>query len=153
GHDMSNLIMPVRVRLAAIERTLGPNGADDVAAIRQCVDQLQHLAAGLRMLTGDPRKDLVGEKTDLGSWAKDVTPLFRNVLPKETKLELRLGQGLPPVAVARHSLTQAVFNLVQNAADALRERSGGVLIIGAEAHDSAVELSVQDNGPGMSEEV
>jgi signal transduction histidine kinase len=52
-------------------------------------------------------------------------------------------------------LTQAAFNLVQNAVDAMREREfGHVTVTGAcDREASSIVLEVIDDGPGMPEEV
>jgi hypothetical protein len=59
------------------------------------------------------------------------------------------------VAVGRASLTQAVFNLVQNAGDALRGRGSGRVTISVadDPQAPALVLRVTDDGPGMTQEV
>jgi signal transduction histidine kinase len=49
GHDMGNLLVPVRVRLEALESAaLPPELAGDVQAIKTSTQYLQRLANGLR---------------------------------------------------------------------------------------------------------
>ena len=81
--------------------------------------------------------------------------MIRNAIPPGVVLSARLESGLPPVRVGKAALAQIVFNLVQNAGDALRGRKDGAIHILAQADGAmgAVRVGVEDNGPGMSEEV
>jgi len=156
GHDMGNLLLPVRMRLDALkEEDLSAWVRADVEAISQCAEYLQRLAAGLRLFALDPEDTLAGEATDLGRWWPDVQPFFRNGLPTAVEFIADFPPDVPPVRVARHALTQSVFNLVQNAGDALRPRGAGRVRVAARAADQGrtVELRVEDDGPGMTPEV
>ena len=59
------------------------------------------------------------------------------------------------VAMGRAGLTQAVFNIVQNAADALRDRGHGRVAVHVEPgpRPSTIALEVSDDGLGMTAEV
>jgi signal transduction histidine kinase len=174
GHDIANLLLPVRVHIEALEheRDAQNQPSDHVAAIRACIGHLQRLAAGLRQLALDPEdSDASGpgaEDTDLRDWWLTVEPIIRNTLPRGVKLESEIPVGLR-AAVAAHQLSQAVVNLVQNAGDAISLRGGGAqgcvrvtaragreggsLPHGLWPGDDRVRVCVSDNGPGMSEEV
>jgi hypothetical protein len=57
------------------------------------------------------------------------------------------------IAMASHRFTQSIYNLVKNAGDAFFG-SGGIVRIAALADgDDRILVTVQDNGPGMSEKV
>ncbi len=153
GHDMANLLLPVRMRLESLERrTLSQEAQQDIDAVRQAAEHLQKLSSELRLLAMDPDDDGgPGASTDVGEWWSEASPLLRNILPREFGLEHRFPAGLPALAIARHQLTQLVFNLVQNAADALRARRTGTVRVWAEigADRQGVRLGVTDDGPGM----
>ena len=157
GHDMANMLLPVRVRLDTMERRGGsPEFRDDLRAFRSAVDYLQRLATGLRLLSLDPDDaGAAGGATALDTWWEDVSPLLRNVLPHHISLDHSIASPAPRVRVARHLLTQVVFNLVQNAGEALRGREGARVRIEAatDADRSQVRIAVSDNGPGMTPEV
>lgn len=70
---------------------------------------------------------------------------------KEVELALDLEQDLPRVAMSRDKLVQVVLNLVLNAADAVSP--GGRVIVRARSGVNGVELSVEDDGPGVAEQV
>jgi signal transduction histidine kinase len=162
GHDIANLLMPLRVHLDTLEAQLGGEGRpvnEGIAAIRVCVEHLQRLSSGLRQLALDPNSDSsAGEALHVREWWADAEPLLRNALPRNVRLESDFGggdEGPPDVAVSPHQLTQAVFNLVQNAGDVMRECQRGCVTVRARGEDAGkrVRVSVIDNGPGMSDEV
>lgn len=157
GHDMGNLLLPIHLQLETIDPSeLPPDAAAAVQSIGSCIGYLRRLASGLRLLALDPEDPAAsGQSTDLGEWWEEVTPLFKNAVPRGVSLETASEPGLPRVAIPRHALTQAVFNLVQNAGDALRERAAGAVRVWAkpEADGAQVRFGVTDDGPGMTEEV
>ncbi len=154
GHDMGNLLVPVRVRLESLSKSdLSNDQLEDVEAIRTSAEYLRRLASGLRMLALDPEQAVAGETTPLLAWWSEAEPMLKNVLPRAISIESRFPDTECRVAISRAALTQVIFNLVQNAGDALRSRGSGALTIEATLDDDAVRLSVSDDGPGMTPEV
>lgn len=156
GHDMGNLLLPIRMRLDSIEATeLTPSARADVHAIRQASEYLQRLARSLRLLAIDPESESDRESaTNLTEWWIEAEGMVRNGLPRHVTLHTDISADLPPVRMGKAGLTQVVFNLVQNAGDALRARAQGAVTIRAcrgEA-DDFITVSIVDDGPGMSEE-
>lgn len=178
GHDMGNLLLPMRVRLESLERQADLLGGEsragplrtvheDLHTLRRCVDYLQRLANGLRMFALDPESpDGPDHRTDLAEWWADAEPFLKNAVPKGVGLEVRVAPGTPPVAISRQAVTQAVFNLVQNAGDVMRDRGSGRIVVWTHVQSSPlhartdrggdrpmVELGISDDGPGMTPEV
>ncbi|MBC7835880.1 MAG: CHASE domain-containing protein [Phycisphaerales bacterium] len=158
GHDMGNLLLPIRLRLDILARKdLSDAVRENLEPIEQSADYLQKLTNGLRLLALDP-DDTGGRgaSTSLNSWWGDVSGLLRASLGREQVLHSDLPENLPPVAVAPHRLTQAVLNLIGNAGDAIRsanKRDGEVRVTARLEAGPMVALCVEDNGPGMSEHV
>ncbi|CAI8850426.1 two-component system, LuxR family, sensor kinase FixL [Pseudomonas sp. IT-P253] len=73
----------------------------------------------------------------------------------QVTIEDRLPDNLPPVYADRVLLEQVLLNLLRNAIDANREQHPGqpsLIVMAAEQGGGAtVEISVQDQGPGVSE--
>jgi len=67
---------------------------------------------------------------------------------QDVELELSLPDGLPSVALADEQLMQLVLNLVLNAVDALD--GGGRVRVAARPSAAGVQLTVEDNGPGVA---
>jgi PAS domain S-box-containing protein len=156
GHDIGNLLLPVRLRLDLLDHLHLPKAAKEhVQAIATCAEYLKKLSQGLRLFAIDPDDDgAIEGVTHLQAWWQEVEPFLRNALPRSITLEASLPESLPPITMPAHRLTQAMFNLVQNAGDALRDRSNGLVRIDAEvsADEQQLVLTVADNGPGMSDE-
>jgi PAS domain S-box-containing protein len=156
GHDMNNVLLPVRCRLDALDAQQLPEGTrEHVAAVRASVEYLQHLADGLHLLALDPDDvEASRETTDLGVWWPQVGPLLTKGLPKQVRFATSWPSDLPRLLVAPHRLTQAVLNLIVNAGEAVTAREGRVRLWAQPSDDGAtVRIGVSDNGCGMSDEV
>jgi len=177
GHDMSNMLLPMRAHLdAAAMASHHPVVQRHLGRVRSAVDYLQELADGLHFLAADPeRRDSGGtEGTDLAGWWGRSRALLSNPVPGHVRLVSSIPRALPRVAVAPHQITQAVLNLIVNAAQAIpkpsaaggrgRRARGGTIWLSASAEPGprgarggsapgAVRLKVRDDGTGMSDEV
>lgn len=156
GHDMGNLLMPMEARLSAMSSApLTSELREDVRAIGEACAYLRSLSRGLRLLAmGDDAAANPAEGVDIGAWANDVSPFLRHALRKGIELRIEV-EDAPPVRMSPASLTQVVFNLVQNAGDAMRARERGRVWVSATRADrpDRVILEVGDDGPGMSADV
>ena len=92
---------------------------------------------------------------DVGAALDEVLPF----LEKEAELaEIRVirevEEGLPRVRIEEVQLGEIVLNLVKNAIDAIRPlKRGGTIRIRAARQDRRVVLTVQDDGPGIPQDV
>jgi len=157
GHDLNNVLLPVRARLNAIEHSgLPASGLKHLAAIRQSISYLQHLSDGFHFLALDPDAESAdaesGGATDLHRWWDQVGELLRRALPKRVSLRVSIPATLPLVAMSSHWLTQAMLNLIINAGESITPRRKGRVRIWAELSDDgiAVRLAITDNGCGMT---
>lgn len=153
GHDLGNTILPVLCRLDALAAQDLPDAAqEDVAAVRHAVEYLRQLSQGLRhfALDRDGEHRSAGV-TRLPEWWKQASPLLRTAIPKRVRLEADLPADLPPVALSPNKLSQAVLNLVANAAEAIEEQ-GVVRVEARRAGGDALRLSISDTGRGMTPE-
>jgi signal transduction histidine kinase len=153
GHDMGNLLLPVRARLDVLSTYEFPAEVrEDLDAIGKCAAYLQNLARGLRSLSKDPQEGQLGS-TDLFTWLGTAMPFLRHAvhLSIEVRGEVPAGLGLAPLA--EHCLTQAVLNMVNNASDAIGSSRPGLIVVSARQEGEWLRLSVADNGPGMTDEV
>lgn len=156
GHDMGNLLLPVRVHIETLESMDLPAYArEELIGIRSSIEYLRKLAGGLRQLAIDPVRAAGTESTEIRSWWAEASTVLKNALPRGIRLEHSLPETDRWVSMPKAALTQAVFNLVQNAGDALRQRGTGTVsvTISVVDKDSGVHVCVSDDGPGMTEEV
>lgn len=171
GHDMNNVLLPVRARLNALKASgdagnISRPDRKHVDEIHKSVAYLQQLADGLHFLALDPdiEEDARGggHTTDLRQWWSQTGALLSKAVPKHVRVTASFSTGLPPISIAAHGLTQAILNLVVNAGEAIpppseRKRKGANVRISAEARSDKdgdwVCICVADNGTGMSDEV
>ncbi|MHC4810457.1 MAG: two-component system sensor histidine kinase NtrB [Planctomycetota bacterium] len=180
GHDMSNVLMPVRAHLNAVAPVADEAGVGEhVVAIRQSLAYLQQLADGLHFIALDPERENLSDRTTLASWWDEAGPILRKAVPFGVHFECDLPAELPPVRVPPHRLTQAVLNLVVNAGEAIRpaslndrgelerEKGDGTVRLWASRAPAldppdddpegmpreAIRICVGDDGEGMSPEV
>lgn len=155
GHDMGNLLLPLRLRLDSLNSMKLPETAQrDLEAIAKVVEYLQRLATGLRSLAVDPRADRAHAETRIRTWWADVHNLLKNALPPSVILDAEIPARLPVARISPAALTQAVLNVVQNAGHALQGRADARIVIRAvhDAERSQLRITVRDNGPGLDEE-
>jgi signal transduction histidine kinase len=158
GHDMNNVLLPVRARLNALEHAgITEAALSHVTAVRRSVAYLQHLSDGLHFLAVDPDgpgASSNGEgSTNLASWWKQVGALLAKGVPKNVKITSDFPPKLPLVSVAPHWLTQAMLNLIVNAGESFSKgKTGARVRIWAKVEDGGrmVQLGVTDNGRGMT---
>lgn len=168
GHDMNNVLLPLRAHVNVIEATVRreyPNASvrGTLTSIREGIGYLQNLADGMHYLAMDSEQassECEGdEETALEPWWQVVEPMLRTVVPVKAVLEIDLAEGLPHIGMGAHDLTRTMLNLLGNARDAVKQRhgregSGATVRIEARScmhrDRCAVQLTVSDNGAGMS---
>ncbi|MDP1662779.1 MAG: PAS domain S-box protein, partial [Phycisphaerales bacterium] len=168
GHDMNNVLLPMRTRMNALDAMVLPKAATEhLVQMRKSCAYLQQLTDGLHMLALSPDEDdATDAATDLHEWWSTVGPLLTKAVPKGVRFESTVARGLPRVPVAPHKLTQAVLNLIVNAGEAIqsmRKRPHRAVVrlwahapggkAAVKAGSREVHLGVADNGPGMTPEV
>ncbi|MBY0112931.1 MAG: PAS domain S-box protein [Phycisphaerales bacterium] len=161
GHDMNNVLLPVRARLNALEHAgIPPAAQTHLKAVRRSVAYLQNLSDGLHDLALDPDGSglsvVRSGVTDLSRWWRHVGPLISKAIPTHVKLHASFSPGLPPVAIAPHWLTQAMLNLIVNAGEAMPARRTGswIKLTAKKSEDGRwMRVSVRDNGRGMTQAI
>ena len=149
GHEINNSLAPIRSIARSLTEALGRGaGADSddfrsgLSVIAARSEALSRFMAAYARLARLPRPTLA--PVDLGLLARRVAGL-------ETRLAVTICSDAPlSVAVDADQLEQLLINLVSNAVDAALETGGGVRLAW-EAVDHAAELTIEDDGPGLSE--
>ncbi|MGE5463792.1 MAG: sensor histidine kinase, partial [Syntrophothermus sp.] len=88
----------------------------------------------------------------------DILDLLSHVLSltssqlrsKNIHIKTQLPESMPEIFAVSSQIQQIFFNLILNALDAMPE--GGELTVGAQAVTDGVEITFEDNGPGIPEE-
>jgi two-component system sensor kinase FixL len=158
AHELNQPLSAIATYARACERLL--ESADpDLTETRSSLHEIGEEAfrAGdiirhLRQLVGGQASEHT--VTDLNELIEDISVLAQaDARVHTTQLELDLAEGLPRVNADRVQLQQVLLNLVRNALEALQELPAAgrkITICTTRASDDLVEMSVSDNGPGLS---
>jgi PAS domain S-box-containing protein len=166
AHDFNNLLAIIQGNLEFVgERTIGDADCremidDALVAVKRGADLTHQLLAYSRRQPLDP------ELVDLEELIGDFVKLLRRTLGEAIDIKQITPAGLWKTYVDPHQLQNALLNLALNARDAMPE--GGKLIVEAAntivddsyaeqnidlAPGPYVQISVADNGSGMSGDV
>lgn len=165
GHDLNNLLLPMRGALRSLRAAgLSEEAARSAEALGESIEYLRQLGDNLRLLAADPA-DGGADETGVvrpAQWWGQVGGLLSRAAQPPARVLVDIGEGLPGVRVAPGRLTQAMLNLIANASDALQEAEppSTESIVRVSARESrlpdgraGVCFCVEDNGPGMAPEV
>lgn len=169
AHDFNNLLVGVLGNASLLTARLPEGSPDHAAAARIEAAATQAATLTRQMLAYSGRGHFVVEPIDLGATVRELADLVAASLAGRVELAYELGEGLPPVRADVAQVRQLFLNLVTNAADAVGDAGGRVVIRTAvETLDAArlaatllgeglvpgryVRLEVQDDGEGMEPE-
>jgi signal transduction histidine kinase len=123
---------------------------DLIDAIRDQVNTLDALTEEYLAFARFPRpsfeEDSINEMVD--SLVEFVRPLATR---QGITLKAETDPAVPPMAIDRTLLRQAILNLVKNGLEVLSQ--GNTLTVTTRRVDDSVEISVTDTGPGIAPEV
>jgi two-component system nitrogen regulation sensor histidine kinase NtrY len=149
GHEMNNSLAPIKSLAASLESLLRrdplpADWKDDASAglnsIASRADSLSRFLQAYTRLTKLPPPQK--QNVDLGK-------LVQRVVDLEPRLNVKVMPGPKTVIRADAAqIEQALINLAHNAVDAALETHGEV-VIGWREKEDAVEIFVQDEGPGI----
>jgi PAS domain S-box-containing protein len=170
AHDFNNLLSTILGNASMARLALKPDsGVDDqLRAIEGASLRAAELCRQMLAYAGKGR--FVVEPADLSLLVEDLLPLLKISIAHQAALKLELPRGLPAVRADATQIRQIVMNLVLNAADAVADRAGeivlatGVVELDAQALAGCVAgtdlapgeyvfLEVRDDGTGMTPEV
>ena len=166
AHDFNNVLATI---LANAEFALKLNccNADATEMLTDICDASQRAGDFCQQLLAYAGKGTVGtQKVDLGTLLPQVRSLVQAGLSKKTSLEYALHDAAIYVEADENQLLQVILNLVTNAADAIGDGAGRI-VVGSELIDCDAEtlercapgdhlppgqyvrVSVTDDGEGM----
>jgi two-component system, NtrC family, nitrogen regulation sensor histidine kinase NtrY len=150
GHELNNSLAPVVSIAQSLEML--------VKREPRAPDWEEDLRGGLRVISerADSLSRFMKDYSRLARLPKpllkpvEVGPLIRGAAALEARLTVEVMSGDEVLLNADpDQIQQAVINLVRNATDAALETGGGVRV-GWHASPEAVEIVIQDDGPGVS---
>jgi PAS domain S-box-containing protein len=122
-------------------------------SVRDSLEGIQRIAFIVRGLRGFARIDEDDvENVDVNEIVQTACNLVRHQVRHVANVECNLRATLSFPA-SRGRLIQVVLNLLLNAAQAVEQTGGGMIRVATSNTQDGVLLSVEDDGPGVSEDV
>mgnify|MGYP003347582100 CR=1 FL=1 len=156
AHELNN---PLATMLACAERLSGRRLDDstrrDIDAIHNAAERAARIVRNLQ--TFARKRHTTRTMVDLNQVVREtlVLRVYEQRVANVVILEA-LAAGLPPVFADPHQIQQVLLNLIINAEQAMLAAHGRGLLILRSWHDpdrESVVLEVNDDGPGVPEEV
>jgi signal transduction histidine kinase len=159
SHDIRNAVGTILLLGPQIQHDLESAQFDietlkeDMNAIIKDAQLIQRIFTNLLREAGPGRSGL--GPVDANVVVKEVVELLKTRLDhKHIQLSLDFAENLPAVRASRRHLEHIIVNLVTNAAEAVIQGKGTIIISTEYCPDvNRLRLSVQDNGPGMTPEL
>lgn len=160
AHEIKNPLGGIRGAAQLLEMEVESQGLSEYTqVIIQEADRLQALVD--RLLAPHRRPHVVGD-VNVHEVCERVRSLIVAEFPKGLAIERDYDTSIPDFRGDREQLIQAVLNIAHNAAQALAERIAAgdarlsfrtriarQVTLGKQRHRLALELHVEDNGPGI----
>jgi len=160
AHDLNNMLVPILVlaKTTAVRLPDGSRERRNLNTILQAGESARDLVSQILAFSRKEAPTL--RRFDLAEVVRESLMLLRASLPSTIKIDERIG-AVPLLLGDRSKLHQVIANLVTNAAQAIGDRHGTIIVELAaapgerlphapqRAPSSALRLTVSDTGCGM----
>jgi len=157
AHEVRNPIAAIGLNTEMLGDIVGERRAPDMEEATTLLGAIREQVAALDALTEEylafarfPRPQF--EEDSVNEMVTSVAEFVRPLATRQgISVHLATDAAVPPMAIDRTLLRQAVLNLVKNGLEALSQ--GGALTVVTRRLDGTVEIAVSDTGPGIPVEV
>jgi two-component system nitrogen regulation sensor histidine kinase NtrY len=157
AHEIKNPLTPIQMAMDTLRKTWKKKHPsfdeileESTATVMEEADRLKHIVSEFSAFARMPKPEFA--RLDLNELVRSALALYQG---GAAPVEMRLFEQLPQIDADKNQLNQVVLNLVENARDAIGQRTGGRITVSTrlgEAGDRCV-LIVDDNGPGVPGEL
>ena len=157
AHEIKNPLTPIQLSAERIKHKLGSKlNKDDTEILDKAVSTIVNQVDAMKTMVNEfseyaraPKLNL--ESTDINETIIEISHLFEN---SGIKITTNLLKGLPKIKVDANMMRQVLINLIQNAQDAMVSNTKKPSIkINTNKYKNYLILSIEDNGPGFSEDI
>ena len=157
AHEIKNPLTPIQLSAERIKHKLGSKlNKDDTEILDKAVSTIVNQVDAMKTMVNEfseyaraPKLNL--ESTDINETIIEISHLFEN---SGIKITTNLLKGLPKIKVDGNMMRQVLINLIQNAQDAMINNTKKPSIkINTNKSKNYLILSIEDNGPGFSEDI
>lgn len=151
AHELKNPLTPIRMGATALARNreaaVAETGEMILAEVQRLDDMARDFSRFGKPPSGPPAP------VDLGELIRIL--VGRHAPPQGTppRIEVEVSPGTPLIQGHHDALSRALLNLLVNALEALDDQPDGVVRIVARAVPGGAEVTLEDNGPGIPEEL
>lgn len=140
--------MAVLTKELAQEYDSQPRTADKLSILRGQVDRCKGILTTMAASAGQVRAE-AGRGLALDAYLQDILDQWRAMRPAVVIEHRWTGSRPAPRIVTEHTLTQAIVNILNNAADASPER----VEVQGEWDESELRLTICDRGEGLTPDI
>jgi len=157
AHEVRNPIAAIELNAELVNDLVTERGGADmeeaatlVAAIREQVNALDAITEEYLAFARFPRPQY--DEDSVNEMVAALVEFVRPVAARQgSAVEATTDQAVPPMAIDRTLLRQAILNLVKNGLEALGR--GGKPTVSTRRVDDHVEIAIRDTGPGITPDV
>jgi two-component system sensor histidine kinase RegB len=143
AHELSTPLSTMAVLVGELRATAPPEQRAELDLLSQQIERCRGVLTRNLTVTGQGRAE-GGGRLELRSWLTALVEQWRQTRPQATLQWSSSGPGEPPHVVADETLRQALFSLLDNAADA-----SAAVEVCARWDAQALCIDIADRGPGV----
>ena len=128
AHDFNNLLLAIlgNASLALLDVPANTPAHESLRHIEQITQRATDLTQ--QMLAYSGKGHFVVQQVDINTIITDLQPVLFHTLAATTTLQLQLAADLPPINADVAQFRQVITNLVTNAAEAINDAQGTIII-------------------------
>ena len=157
AHEIKNPLTPIQLSAERLQHKLSAKlNSDDANVLQRGTDTIVNQVTALKSMVNEfseyaraPSAKLI--KLNINKLIKDVSALYEGVQEDsaQIKITFSLMPDMPDIKGDATMLRQVLHNLMQNAQDALKQIETPEILVQTTFDESAIKLSVKDNGQGF----
>jgi len=151
AHQIKNPLAVINNAAFSLQRSLRDGKAGTSQQIEIIQEEVARADRVITQITGyaqlsEGRVEKLDVVTELD---RAITQVFPPAVPTQIKIHREYAAHFPPLLMQRGHLSEILVNLLQNAHEALGQK-GNVFVTADCGRDYSVEISVRDDGPGIT---
>jgi nitrogen fixation/metabolism regulation signal transduction histidine kinase len=157
AHEVKNPLTPIQLSAEHLQRVWRDQAPDFGATLLACTDTILRQVRALRGIVTEfsafARPPVPEpEPADLEALVREAVRPYESALPPGVHLAVEAAGPLPRLPLDRRLVARAVVNLVENSLHAVGDAGRISVRLVAHPAEGAVELTIEDDGPGLSAE-
>jgi two-component system, NtrC family, nitrogen regulation sensor histidine kinase NtrY len=159
AHEIKNPLTPIQLSAERLRRKYGNAIKEDKVIFEQCTDTIVRQVDDIKRMVDEfsrfarmPKPVIAAE--DVAETVRQVVFMMR-VGHQDIDIEFETGDAAIPARFDRRLISQALTNIIKNAAEAISGGAGaerGRIQVRAGRDGSDIVIDVIDNGPGLPKE-